>query len=57
MEVYRLCMWLTKLHFQISLFIGLKKVAFEALGRLCALVSLGGDIALLSGVAKAKREC
>lgn len=35
--------------------VGLSKVALEVLGWFCALVSLGGDVALFGGVAKAKR--
>lgn len=37
------------------MFVGLSKVALEVLGWLCAIVSLGGDVALFGGVARAKR--
>lgn len=30
-------------------------MALEVLGQLCAVVSLGGDVALFGGVARAKR--
>lgn len=52
--MYWLCVWIAAHHFEILGFVGLNKVALEVLGWLCAIVSLGGDVALFGAIAKAE---